>query len=247
MMSDGNDESQRYFRAIEEAFIGLRGSPLLLSPEDWRQADEWRRGGVPLELVLATLEQVFARRVERGTAGKIQSLRYCASAVETAWQEVEALTAGGRRRDPPAVDVGTRLGALAASLPAAQAELAERVRGLSGPTSDVEKALATLDEEMMAEALAGVAEDERRALEQRTAAALGALGGRIEEWRSQRPEATLVHVGNGRVSDLCGALAADVVFAKDSLAEELADRGRPYEPFATLHDVIPRPPALLGA
>jgi len=177
MMSDGN---RGYFRAIEEAFIRLRGSPLLLSPEDWRQADEWRRRGVPLELILATLEQVFAWRVERGAAGKIQSLRYCAAAVETAWQEIEALTAGGRRRDPPAVDVGARLTALAASLPARQAELAERVRGLGGPTSDVEKALAALDEEMMAAALDELTADEQRALEQRTATALAALAGRIE-------------------------------------------------------------------
>ena len=32
------------------------------------------------------------------------------------------------------------------------------------------------------------------------------------------PGAATVHIGNGRVSDPCGALAADVVFAKDSLA-----------------------------
>ena len=99
MTDDASDEAQQYFRAIEEAFIRLRGAPLLLSPEDWRQAEQWRRRGVPLELVLAVLEQVFARRLERGARGRIQSLRYCAQAVETAWQEVEALTAGGRRRE----------------------------------------------------------------------------------------------------------------------------------------------------
>jgi hypothetical protein len=179
-MSDAGDDSQRYFRAIEEAFIRLRGAPLLLSPEDWRQADEWRRREVPLELVLATLEQVFARRAERGAADRIQSLRYCASAVETAWQEVAALTAAGRRREPPAVDVAARLEALAASLPPAQTDLASRVRGLSGTTSEVERELAVLDEEMMAAAAAQVAAEERRELERRTAAALAALSGRIE-------------------------------------------------------------------
>ena len=180
MMSDASDESQRYFRAIEEAFIRLRGAPLLLSPEDWRQADEWRRRGVPLELVLATLEQVFARRVERAAGGRIQSLRYCASAVEAAWEEVEALTAGGRRREPEAVDVAARLTALATSLPPGQAELARRVGALAGPTSEVERALAALDEEMMAAVLDDLAGEERRALEGRTAAALAALAGRIE-------------------------------------------------------------------
>jgi alpha-galactosidase len=62
---------------------------------------------------------------------------------------------------------------------------------------------------------------------------------RIEAFRKSAPRATLVHIGNGRVSDLCGALAADVVFAKDSLAIELERRGLAFERFETLHDVIP--------
>ncbi|MBW2382961.1 MAG: hypothetical protein JRG92_04960, partial [Deltaproteobacteria bacterium] len=47
-----------------------------------------------------------------------------------------------------------------------------------------------------------------------------------------------VHVGNGRVSDLCGALAADLVFAKDSLAPALSERGVHHHPFETLADVV---------
>ena len=50
----------------------------------------------------------------------------------------------------------------------------------------------------------------------------------------------LVHIGNGRVSDTCGALAADTAFAKDSLARDASSkRGAPFVRFATLHDVIP--------
>jgi len=71
--------------------------------------------------------------------------------------------------------------------------------------------------------------------------------GRIEAFRRTAPGATLVHIGNGRVSDLCGALAADVVFAKDSLATELARRAAPFVPFATLLDVIPHLERLLAA
>ena len=61
---------------------------------------------------------------------------------------------------------------------------------------------------------------------------------RIREFRASHPRARVVHIGNGRVSDLCGARAADVVFAKDSLAEELAKQGVAFEPFETLHDVV---------
>jgi 2,3-diketo-5-methylthio-1-phosphopentane phosphatase len=68
--------------------------------------------------------------------------------------------------------------------------------------------------------------------------------GRIEAGRRRRPGARFVHIGNGRVSDLCGAIAADVAFAKDSLADELLRRGEPFERFETLHDVIPHLEAL---
>jgi alpha-galactosidase len=63
---------------------------------------------------------------------------------------------------------------------------------------------------------------------------------RIRTFRASHPDARVVHIGNGRVSDLCGARAADVVFAKDSLAEELARQGVSFEPFETLHDVVER-------
>jgi alpha-galactosidase len=70
---------------------------------------------------------------------------------------------------------------------------------------------------------------------------------RIEAFRKTAPHATLVHIGNGRVSDLCGALAADLAFAKDSLATELERRGIAFERFETLHDVIPELERLLSA
>ena len=57
--------------------------------------------------------------------------------------------------------------------------------------------------------------------------------------REANPEALVVHIGNGRVSDTCGALAADAAFAKDSLAGELEKRGASFLPFATLLDVLP--------
>jgi alpha-galactosidase len=62
--------------------------------------------------------------------------------------------------------------------------------------------------------------------------------GCIRAFRAAHPGATTVHIGNGRVSDLCGARAADVVFAKDTLAEELAAQGVAFERFETLHDVV---------
>jgi len=62
--------------------------------------------------------------------------------------------------------------------------------------------------------------------------------GRIEAFRRRHPEIPVGHIGNGRVSDLCGAEAADWIFAKDTLAEELTARGVAFEPFETLYDVV---------
>jgi len=70
--------------------------------------------------------------------------------------------------------------------------------------------------------------------------------GRIEAFRAEHPGVRLVHIGNGRVSDLCGALAADVAFAKDSLAVELRTRGVAFRAFETLLDVIPQLDELLA-
>jgi alpha-galactosidase len=70
--------------------------------------------------------------------------------------------------------------------------------------------------------------------------------GRIAWYRAEHPTTLCVHVGNGRVSDLCGALAADLAFAKGSLASALEARGFAYEPFETLRDVVARLESLLG-
>jgi alpha-galactosidase len=70
--------------------------------------------------------------------------------------------------------------------------------------------------------------------------------GVIRAFRADHPDAAVVHIGNGRVSDTCGALAADVAYAKDSLAVELTRRGAPFRPFETLLDVIPGLESLLA-
>jgi 2,3-diketo-5-methylthio-1-phosphopentane phosphatase len=70
-------------------------------------------------------------------------------------------------------------------------------------------------------------------------------GAIIEETRARAPGTLCIHIGDGSVSDLCGGLAADLVFAKGSLASALRERGCEYEPFETLLDVIRRLEVLL--
>ena len=69
----------------------------------------------------------------------------------------------------------------------------------------------------------------------------------LRAYRGRHPGAHLVHIGNGRVSDTCGAVEADSAFAKDSLALELNRRGESFTPFDTLLDVVPALEGLLAS
>jgi 2-hydroxy-3-keto-5-methylthiopentenyl-1-phosphate phosphatase len=56
-----------------------------------------------------------------------------------------------------------------------------------------------------------------------------------ERWRGE----TLVYLGDG-ISDRCTCLLADVIFARDGLAEHLSATGVAYTPFEDFHDVVRR-------
>jgi hypothetical protein len=178
MGSTGAEDSDHaYFQAVEEIFVELRGAPLLLSPTDWQVARRWHQEGVPLDLVRSTLEEVFAKRKERGAKGRISSLRYCAPAVEAAWTDLRELTAPARRAEAPAFEVAPRLAALAASL-SGQA-LAARITSLSGDPQEVEEHLAALDREMLDQAWEGLDSEARSEVETAVEKTLAALAGRL--------------------------------------------------------------------
>lgn len=171
-----------YFQAIEEVFVELRGAPLLLSPADWQVARRWRQEGVPLELVRSTLGEVFARRKERGSKGKISSLRYCAPAVEAAWADLRELTAPAQRVEAPAFEVAPRLAALAAALPAGfpgREALAARLGALTGDPQEVEEQLSAIDREMLDRAAAELDGELRSEIGSAVEKTLVSLGGRL--------------------------------------------------------------------
>lgn len=160
-----------YFLALEEAFIRLRGAPLLLSPADWQVAKRWRGKGIPLEMAIRVMERIFERQRESGASSGIRSLRYFQTAVLRSWQRV--LELGGGDRDDLEVeemDLAARLGRLAAALPSETVErqepsagdtsperilaialegIAEAITGSSGPVRDVESKLQRLDRSML--------------------------------------------------------------------------------------------------
>jgi hypothetical protein len=143
---------QLYFQALEELLARLRGGGLLLSPADWQVAAQWRRRGVPLELVARTMEDLYARRRERDARRRINSLRYFAPAVEAAWEELRALTGAGHRVAAAPFDAAARLRRLASALPAGIAERERwvaRIEALAGDSASVEERLAAFDDELL--------------------------------------------------------------------------------------------------
>jgi hypothetical protein len=159
----------RYFQALEEAFIRLRGAPLLLSPADWLVAQRWRAAGIPLDFAIASVAELFAKRRERGNEDRISSLRYCARAVETAWRRVQDLAGPGRRTGAaPALDTERRVRALAGAIPPGWARdggIPERVLALRGDAAAVESALVAIDDQMLASAAARLSASETAELD----------------------------------------------------------------------------------
>ncbi|HYU32120.1 MAG TPA: hypothetical protein VEW48_08145 [Thermoanaerobaculia bacterium] len=176
------DEDHEYFRAIEEIFLELRGSPLTLPPADWHVARRWHRAGIPVDVVRRALAEVFAKRKERGAKGKISRLSYCAPAVEAAWEELRELTAPGERLPAPAFDPFLRLQALAAALPpdlAGRDGLSVRILSLAGDPQEIEAGLAVLDREMLAAAAGSLEGSLRGEVEAAVEKTVSGLRGRL--------------------------------------------------------------------
>lgn len=181
--ADRSAEDQTYFQRIEETFIRLRGAPLLLSPSDWRVAQGWRQQGVPLALILATLEEVFAARAERGGRGRVNSLRYVAPAVEAAWEQARELQASGTSVEPAAgPSTEERLARLADALPEAlplRARWGEAIRSLAGAPEAVEARLAEIEAELHEALRAGLDTTAASELEREVDDAVSRAGARV--------------------------------------------------------------------
>ncbi|HSL82740.1 MAG TPA: hypothetical protein VLF66_08180 [Thermoanaerobaculia bacterium] len=188
----------QYFQAIESTFLLHRGAPLTLSPSDYHVARTWHREGVPLDLVLRKIEEFFERHGEREDPKKVWSLRQCRPRVDAAWKNLRELTApGARAPEAEPLELGPRLAALARALPAGlpgREELAGRIGDLAGAGDPraAEARLGVLEEEAVDALLAGMAREERAALEQEVEESLAALADRVPREEAQRARGRLL-------------------------------------------------------
>lgn len=180
--------AHRYFRTIEECFLVWRGSPLTLGSGDWQLARAWFEQGVPIQMVVDTLEDLFERRDEEGKE-KVASLRYFRSAIERAWSERQEMLAPAEELETPDIDVGARLAALARALPAdlpQRRSWEERLLSLAGAPEVVEAALLSLDQELRLALQQALPERQRLALETTVQASCDKLAGRLPKEELER-------------------------------------------------------------
>jgi len=175
----GTAADQAYFRAVEESFLALRGKATLLAADDWQTAREWHRLGIPVDLVVSVMEALFERQRERKSKRGISSLRYFRAAVAAAWDERQAMRAGG---GAPVPDLGppaaARLEALAGALPESL-EGVEQIRrdilALTGPLDLVEAGLTKIETRLLGGLEEHLSDRQRSDLEAKIDRALSGL------------------------------------------------------------------------
>ena len=84
-----------YFTEIEETFVRRRGKNLFLSPLDWALIESWQDRGIPLHIVIRSIESVFDVFDQQPLGTRtIKSLLYCKEEIEAQYTEWAAAHAG---------------------------------------------------------------------------------------------------------------------------------------------------------
>lgn len=129
-----------YTQAIEERFRLRRRTPLTLSPADFEMAGRWWQQGIPLWIVIESIDDLFRKKEGSGDPSRIRRLSWCARAIEARFAEYQrsqvSPTGTGRQ---PASDASEALFLIAAQRLHLAADAA-RVRGLSNIVSVLSKA-----------------------------------------------------------------------------------------------------------
>jgi hypothetical protein len=89
-----------YFSEIEDTFIRRRGKHLMLSPMDWALIEGWKERGVPLHVVVRSIEHAFDSHAAKKQKRTVKTLLYCQEEVEAQYAEWLASRVGGHEEQP---------------------------------------------------------------------------------------------------------------------------------------------------
>lgn len=85
-----------YFTEVEDEFVRRRGKQLLISPMDWALVESWKDAGIPLHIVLRSINESFDAYDARAQKHrKVNSIFYCQQAVEGSFAEYRLAQVGG--------------------------------------------------------------------------------------------------------------------------------------------------------
>jgi len=136
-----------YFTEIERFYQSKRESFTLLSALDWVLIEGWKEQGIPLELVLKGMDRAFSRAKR-----KINSLAYCARAIEEVCEEQKELTIEAPALpDFDATEVSAYIQKLADQVDGIDKRIAQAIRSVE--TDDLkaaEQTLSALEEKLIA-------------------------------------------------------------------------------------------------
>lgn len=97
-MKRENAEAGRYIQAVSRFFIEQRGAPFFLSSREVENIKEWKKKGIPLQIVLEGIKDCFAaHKRSPGRKSKILSLGFCRTFVLRAFSAHKERKVGGRK------------------------------------------------------------------------------------------------------------------------------------------------------
>ncbi len=84
-----------YYTEIEDTFIRRRGKHLFISPLDWAMIEVWQERGIPLHIVIRSIESVFDVYDKQPPGTRtIKSLFYCREEIEVQYREWQTAQTG---------------------------------------------------------------------------------------------------------------------------------------------------------
>jgi hypothetical protein len=135
-----------YFTEIEETFVRRRGRNLFLSPLDWALIEAWQDRGIPLHIVIRSIESVFDvfDQQPEGTRS-IKTLFYCREEIEAQYKEW-LTSQTGKAADPAESETSAAFSAEVVAAHIANAIAALKANSAVSLKEDLLRAVARLDE-----------------------------------------------------------------------------------------------------